>query len=118
MEKYLVLFLIATQLVSGCTFAVSLSEKDYQEIWCQGQKEVALQDMTRVDCLTASHAIELDFAYKWKEAIGQSLHYALLTGKQAGIGLIIRTHEDNRYLEQLNTVIENYHLPIQVWIIQ
>jgi len=62
-------------------------EKEYQQVWCScesGEIEVRLSDRTRIDCLTAQYAIEFDFASKWAEAIGQSLHYASQTGKQAG----------------------------------
>lgn len=92
-------------------------EKDYQAEWCKGQTEVTLGDRTRVDCLTELHAIEVEFASKWKNAIGQSLHYALMTGKKAGIALILRKESDQRYLDQLNRVIEANRLPIRVWVL-
>ena len=38
--------------------------------------EVVMKDGTRCDILTSTHAIEVDFAKKWAEAIGQSLNYA------------------------------------------
>jgi len=66
-------------------------EKYYQDIWCKKQNgisEYKLIDNTRVDCLTKTHAVEFDFASKWAEAIGQSLHYSRMTNKQAGIVLI------------------------------
>jgi len=43
-------------------------EKWYQQKWCEGQKgrvEVVLQDGTRCDCLTDTHAIEFDFGGTW-----------------------------------------------------
>ena len=43
-----------------------------------GQVEVVMKDGTRCDILTATHAIEVDFAKKWAEAIGQSLNYAII----------------------------------------
>ena len=51
--------------------------------------EVVMNDGTRCDILTATHAIEVDFAKKWAEAIGQSLHYALHTGKRPAVALIV-----------------------------
>ncbi len=47
-------------------------EKWYQERWCQeqgGQIEVVLDDKTRCDCVTDSHAIDYDFGNNWAEAI-------------------------------------------------
>ena len=61
------------------------SERYYQEKFAReigGQVEVVMKDGTRCDILTATHAIEVDFAKKWAEAIGQSLNYSMLTGKR------------------------------------
>ena len=109
--------LIAFWVILACN-AVAKSEKEYQLPWCaeqQGQAEVRLPDRTRVDCLTAEYAIEVEFADKWAEAVGQSLYYAFQTGEKAGIALIFRKDTDRRYWYRLNSVIEHYHLPIRVW---
>lgn len=94
-------------------------ERDFQEAWCgnKGETEVVLSDRTRVDCLTASHAIEFDWASKWAEAIGQSLYYAIQTQKRAGIVLILKKPSDVRHVRKLETVIEFNALPIDVWLI-
>lgn len=109
-------------LVLGSIFMLGLSngklESVYQAEWCAGRLEVTLSDQTRVDCLTETHAIEVEFANKWKNAIGQSLHYALMTGKKAGIALILRKETDQRYLDQLNRVIKANQLPIFVWVVK
>ena len=67
-------------------------EKYYQDLWCQGKgkTEVVLPDKTRCDCLTATHAVEVDFATRWYEALGQSLYYGLQTGKRLGYSLSLR----------------------------
>lgn len=39
-----------------------------------GKMEVVLKDKTRIDCLTAEYAIEVDFAKKGAEGIGQALY--------------------------------------------
>ena len=41
-------------------------EEYYRKIWCDLQKGAAkkLRDGTRCDCVTAAHAIEVDFAKK------------------------------------------------------
>jgi len=47
------------------------SERYYQEKFAReisGQVEVVMKDGTRCDILTATHAIEVDFARKWAEA--------------------------------------------------
>lgn len=75
---------------------------------------MVLQDGTRCDCITATHAIEFDFAHKWAEAIGQSLHYAGLTGKRAGIVLIGTTATDNVSAEHLVKTINDNGLKIDL----
>ena len=89
-------------------------EKWYQDRWCQGkgQTEYTLPDKTRCDCLTATHAVEVDFAAKWYEALGQSLYYSLQTGKRAGILLILETERDRKYWTRLNSTIQHFDLPI------
>lgn len=96
------------------------NERDYQVAWCKkrgGQVEYALKDRTRVDCLTKDYAIEFDFAKKWSQAIGQSLHYARLTRKKAGIVLICRKIKDARYLRRLRDNLTFYKINIDIWSI-
>ena len=60
------------------------SERYYQEKFAREigeQVEVVMKNGTRCDILTAAHAIEVDFAKKWAEAIWQSLNYAMHTGR-------------------------------------
>lgn len=76
---------------------------------------MVLQDRTRCDCLTRDYAVEVDFGKKWAEAIGQSLHYARLTGKKAGVLLIINSKKDEKYARRLHDNISYYQLPIRVW---
>lgn len=94
-------------------------EKEYQEQWCSKQAncivEYILPDKTRIDCLTPTHAIEFDFGNKWAEAIGQSLYYSLITGRKAGVVLILEDKaREQKYLQRLQTVSKRYG--IDVWI--
>lgn len=96
-------------------------EKWYQERWCNaagGQTEFVLSDRSRVDCLTATHAIEFDFADKWAESGFQSLYYAMQTNKVAGIVLIVESEKDYKHWIKLNSVIEYNKLPIKTWLIK
>lgn len=94
-------------------------EKWYQERWCasRGQMEVVLQDGSRCDCLTDTHAVEFDFGSKWAESIGQSLNYSAQTGKIPGIVLILERPGDERYLERIRNVDRAFGLGISVWTI-
>ncbi len=95
-------------------------EKWYQQQWCtenKGEQEIVLPDRTRADCITKSHAVEVEFGKKWAESIGQSLYYSLQTEKRAGIVLIIENTKDLRYWYRLNSVIMQSKLPIDTWAI-
>lgn len=112
----LLLILLVVISVIGCSSKASTkhNEKYYQTILCNeldGKMEVVLEDRTRVDCLTDEYAIEVDFAKKWAESIGQSLYYAEMTGKKPSIGLILGSH-DNRYLSRLELIADKYDIKI------
>ena len=91
-------------------------EAYYQHLFCKdmgGTLEARLTGHTRVDCLTYGYAIEVDFASKFYQAIGQSLHYSIMTSKKAGIYLIIENKSDMKYLDRLNRIADKYN--IKVW---
>lgn len=91
-------------------------EKDYQKVWCDahcGTREVILSDRARVDCVTATHAIEFDFAPKWAESIGQALYYGYALNKKPGIVLIIENADkDQRYINRVKSVAEIYGITL------
>ena len=91
-------------------------EKVYQEVFCKqlgGVAEYALFDRTRVDCLTDEYAIEVDFADKWAEGVGQSLYYAEVTGRAPGILVIVESLDDVRYLKRILRLSTEYG--IRIW---
>ena len=90
-------------------------EKEYQQAWCRGVMEYRLADNTRVDCLTKNYAVEVEFAPKWAEALGQSLHYADLSGKRPAILLIIERDKDWRYYHRLKRTATKQG--VKVWYI-
>ena len=98
-------------------------EDSVNRLWCGtqgGQVEVVMPDNTRCDCVTDRYTIETDYAHKWYEAVGQSLHYAYVSqykNRRPGIVLIIRSNTDYKYVERLYRVIEEYNLPIRVWTV-
>lgn len=103
-----------------CSLPLKAGQKEnwYQEVWCEGmggKVEHRLKDGRRIDCLTSNYAIEVEFAHKWPEAVGQSLDYSMLTGKRAGIVLIIKETADLQHWERLNTLVQHYRLSIRLW---
>ena len=93
-------------------------ESNFVAHYCQGEVEHRLPDKTRIDCLTDSHAIEYDFASKWKSGLGQTLHYSTMTGKKAGLVLIYKKDTDYRYKQALDSAIKHHKLEVDVWTIQ
>ena len=91
------------------------TERWYQAQWCDWITEHRLIDGTRVDCLTPDHAIEIDFAGKWYEGVGQALHYARLTGRRPGVLLIIEQPDDCRYLARLRNLAGWNQPRLTVW---
>ncbi|EDZ63190.1 hypothetical protein SMGD1_2056 [Sulfurimonas gotlandica GD1] len=114
----LVFILIFPLLFVGCSHPPKkYNERHYQTLLCNeldGEMEYVLKDRTRVDCLTDEYAIEVDFAKKWAEGIGQSLHYAHMTGKKPAVGFIMNDDKDQRYFKRLNTLAEKYQIKIFV----
>ena len=118
----IVMFVWAYLLFTSDAFGADLYqlEKDHTKAWCdknKGYYEVVLPDRTRCDCITRLYAIEVEYAYNWKEAIGQSLHYAGVVAKEPGIALILRKNGDYKYYQKLMQNIRYWNLPINVWII-
>ncbi len=80
------------------------TEKDFVNNYCYGFTEYTLPDNTRVDCIHNGYAIEFDFAKKWAEAIGQSLYYAKVTGFKPAIAIIMKSPDDEKYIERIQWV--------------
>ena len=108
--------LLAFLLLSPIAYS---AEKDINKLWCasmNGDYEFRTKDGTYVDCLTNEFAIEAEYDFKWKESIGQSLHYAETTNKKAAILFIKRNESKKDYLSELNRVIAKFGLPIKVFV--
>lgn len=115
MRKILILLLT---LITITAFSQKKKEVYFQMIFANaiyGETEIVLEDYTRVDILTDTFAIEVDFAKKWSESIGQSLYYSEMTNKKAGILLIINGEKEKRYLDRLMRVAIKHD--ITVWVI-
>lgn len=95
------------------------NESSYQHAHCStcnGIEEYELSDKTRVDCLTDKYAIEYDFANKKYEAVGQALHYAVMTGKQPKVVLIIDKKYEKKqlyYYERIKRIGEIYNFEVE-----
>jgi len=117
-SNYIILSLVL--IFMGCAHAkIKYHERYYQTELCntlKGRMEVTLKDRTRVDCLSDKYAIEVDFAKKWAQSIGQSLYYAKMTGKKPAVGLIVDKEKDGRYLKRLELIAKEYNIKIfTIW---
>ena len=105
------------------SFSASAIEKEefYSNIFCEelsGQSQFKLKDLSRVDCLTETHAFEVDWADGMKvyEAIGQALYYASQTEKKPGILLLIRKDNSDKHIRKIKEVIRYFDLDIELII--
>lgn len=115
----IMLSLLTLTLLSllGATVASAATERSYLNAWCDGVTEFQLLDRTRVDCLTDKRAVEFDFDKKWAESLAQSLHYAGMTGKRAGVVLIARGSNAEKHYKALETIINANNLPVDLCLI-
>jgi hypothetical protein len=112
-------FLIGMLLITTGLFSQEKQrESYYQEEFAKvlkGETEIVLPDRTRVDIVTEKYAIEVDFGYKWAEAIGQALYYEKMLDKQAGVLLVLEGREEERFLNRLMTVAVEHGIKVWVW---
>lgn len=118
MARILTALITAATLLTFSTFVDAArlhTERWYQDRWCLptvGESEYLLPDATRVDCLTLTSAVELDFADKWYEGVMQAMYYSMHTGKGAVLVLIVESDEDLKYVERATATINYYRLPV------
>jgi len=116
----LLLSLLLSFVFIDSAYAIE-NEAFYSDKFCSemsGKSEHVLKDLSRVDCLTDTHAYEFDWADGMKvyEAIGQSLYYASETGKDPGIYLLVRKKNSEKHIRKVKRVIETFELPIKLVI--
>ncbi len=83
-----------------------------------GRTEVTLKG-GRADIVNNNYAIEVEFASKWKNAIGQALWYGLQLERKPGIVLVMKDINDRKYGIMLQSAIDYAGLTdkIKVWFI-
>jgi hypothetical protein len=122
------------------TPAHALTEKDPVDRYCAGLiNEFFNPDGTRTDCISPTHAIEVEFSHKWAEAVGQALHYGLWTAEFAenpddfarwhrqvpsprspGIILLCREHRSLETCADHSVrplrIAQQYKIPLAIWL--
>jgi len=80
----------------------------------EGDKE-PLWDKTRCDLFTETEAIEVDWAPKWAEAIGQSTYYAFATNKRPTIILLVKDMDkEKQFVYRCQTVCVRLGIKLHV----
>jgi len=81
----------------------------------KAQVEVVLWDGSRCDMVTKTEAIEVDWAKKWPEAVGQSLYYGLILGKKPAILLLVKDPKTElRYLLRCQIVCAKHDIKLYI----
>ena len=119
---YILILTLITTSIAQIYADTKKNEAYYQKLaakdFTDAKVEHILEDKTRVDILTDKEAIEVDWAYKWAEGVGQALYYSTMTGKEAGLILIIKEDKDMRYVKRVQKIILIKSLKINLYIMQ
>ncbi len=68
----------------------------------------------RADIVTDNHAIEVEWASKWKNAIGQALWYGLETDRAPRIILLIKDKKkEYKYFLMLNSALQRANIDLK-----
>ena len=81
-----------------------------------GEIEVSVPN-GRVDIVTDDYAYEVEWAYKWKNAIGQSLWYGLQTDKKAGIILIRESSVEFKFVQMVVSTLTHSGLTNNIQVL-
>lgn len=98
--------------------AAVVSEKQVEACLCSDfERQHRTNAGTFVDCLSDTHAIEIDDTASWQNALGQVLHYSAVTGRKGKIILYCETLNDGLCLKRrlrLEEAIAYHELDIEV----
>lgn len=92
-------------------------EADYMRTWCSDpawRMEPTLFNRDEPDCLTGTHAVEIDWAWNWEKCFHQARRYAETTGLKSMCVLIFKKPSDRNYLDRLERKIAEEHIHLEV----
>lgn len=88
----------------------------------EAETEFRLPDGSRVDITTKTHAIEVEWCgpkhpRKYREAVGQALEYALLTGKKPGILLLLEDDSEQMKIDYVRCLMicRTHGIQLETW---
>lgn len=99
-----------------------LTEAEHQKVLAakfHAKAEVILWDRTRIDLVNDQHVIEIDFAPKWAEAIGQALYYSIAdpSDRTPAIILLVDAGQD-RFAHRCQAVCARHGIKLFVEPVQ
>lgn len=113
MKRIAVLLLILMLTIPPVWAKRLYREAEYQKVWCEkrgGVMEYVIRSKARgtgrVDCMLPDMAVEVDFANKWHDCLGQALDYSAHTRKTAACLLIVEKDKDWKYVRRLRYTIQ------------
>ncbi|MBY0346530.1 MAG: hypothetical protein K2P98_06705 [Neisseriaceae bacterium] len=68
----------------------------------------------RIDCVTDTHAVEVESVLKWQEGISQALRYGEASNKRPLLVLVVETQEQLSILRQAIDTIRRNNLKLEV----
>lgn len=108
-----------TLIVLLALFGSELEETKRLAPKYQAEATVLLDDGTICDLLNKKYAIEIDYTNKWYEAIGQSLHYAIVANRKPAIILLMKDPETEwKHLIRCAVVCGKYDIKLYVEEVQ
>ena len=101
--RFATFFIVCLLAITSIVQAAQFTESDWQVAFnnkvTHGKLEVEIAT-GRIDILTDTNAIEVDYARNYRAAIKQALQYAAETKKTPGIALIMDGVQDTRQAAQ------------------
>jgi hypothetical protein len=93
-----------TVLKAGWNRAMVPPEKRTEKEWMpylsaqfRAVDDYVLWDGSKPDLVGPEYAYEVDWAQKWKEAVGQARLYGIMTGRKSAIILLMKSPKDKIY---------------------
>jgi hypothetical protein len=77
----------------------------------KAKREIVLPDGARCDLVNDQYAIEVDYAPKWAEAIGQSLYYASVLRRKPAI-ILLCDMNSQRYVNRAKYVCAEHGITL------
>lgn len=113
--KYLFILLFLIPLPVGGEFASEVENAAIIADKHGWETEVVMDDGSRCDILNDTHAIEVEWATKWKEAPAQAVLYSIFTGKKPKVILLVKSKTKEKiYILRCKLVCQELGIEMEV----